>query len=192
MVLCACAVALWWRSSRRWDCISYVVKHQSDDVWSVDPYPAYSLISVPSSLNITRQIPVIWQTQATCPKRGFLFHSEPTPTGIFTLDESGTLTSALMLDPSPNHRFMSFGWGLCDAKAELRMPSSATLWVLSIPYWFLTVFFGAYPIGRICLSLRRRQRFNLGKCEACGYDLRATPGRCPECGTAPSRPAISI
>ena len=54
-----------------------------------------------------------------------------------------------------------------------------------VPYWLPTGLALVGPVAwlraaRLRLG-RERQRLNL--CVRCGYDLRATPGRCPECGT---------
>lgn len=34
---------------------------------------------------------------------------------------------------------------------------------------------------------RREERAAAGQCRACGYDLRASPARCPECGASVER-----
>jgi hypothetical protein len=53
---------------------------------------------------------------------------------------------------------------------------------LRVPCWFLLLVAGspaAWQARRVVSRLRRRT----GLCPRCGYDLRATPERCPECGT---------
>ena len=51
------------------------------------------------------------------------------------------------------------------------------------PYWCLFAIAALAPAAQLLLRLHRRRRARGGLCAACGYDLRATPGRCPECGT---------
>jgi hypothetical protein len=56
-----------------------------------------------------------------------------------------------------------------------------------LPYWSLALVTAAEPFvyaTRAVARSRRRRRIKAGQCAACGYDLRATPERCPECGTA--------
>ena len=61
----------------------------------------------------------------------------------------------------------------------------APVWQATAPHWMVVTLFGILPAARLIRRLRRR-RFGRGLCAACGYDLRATPQRCPECGTVPA------
>ena len=53
---------------------------------------------------------------------------------------------------------------------------------LQLPLWILTVIFSAYPVYFLTPLHRLRKRKKLGLCLSCGYDLRASKERCPECG----------
>jgi hypothetical protein len=56
--------------------------------------------------------------------------------------------------------------------------------IITIPWWFSLPTFALLPISWLLLKVSRR-RYGIGRCASCGYDLRATSGRCPECGTLP-------
>lgn len=58
---------------------------------------------------------------------------------------------------------------------------------LAVPHWAAALTFALSP-GIWAWRRRRERRGDLvGRCLSCGYDLRATPMRCPECGAVPAR-----
>jgi hypothetical protein len=86
-------------------------------------------------------------------------------------------------------------WGPPSTFAERLGFWSITGWTSSgplrrwiVPYWFLLLLTSVPSALWLAVHLRqrrRRQRRAAGRCLQCGYDLRATPDRCPECGHAP-------
>jgi hypothetical protein len=73
--------------------------------------------------------------------------------------------------------------GLCAGAGT--MPWSGRARWLIVPYWAPAAGAWAAMIPLAVLHrLRRRRLARAGRCIRCGYDLRASPGRCPECGAS--------
>ncbi len=90
-----------------------------------------------------------------------------TRTKIFYSTTSGDPTSTLW-------REMGFVWDVYTWVVPTRryIRFGAPLWVAVLP--------GAFVLLAL---VRRSRKHKRGLCRVCNYDLRATPDRCPECGT---------
>ena len=64
--------------------------------------------------------------------------------------------------------------------------------VVVVPYRMMFLVGGVVVFGKrvVWPSLVRRRRRRRGRCEGCGYDLRGSGERCPECGREVKRPAM--
>ncbi|HEX3356563.1 MAG TPA: hypothetical protein VHS31_06230 [Tepidisphaeraceae bacterium] len=81
----------------------------------------------------------------------------------------------------PRVHFLGIGFG------GTRGKTGDLLWNLELPYWFLCATTVAVPLIWARWRWRqgkKRRRQERGECPNCGYDLRATPERCPECGSS--------
>ena len=67
-------------------------------------------------------------------------------------------------------------------------PAVCTSYVVRVvvPFWIPTTLFLVFPVLYTMVTVARARTRRLhNRCVSCGYDLRATPDRCPECGFIP-------
>lgn len=94
-----------------------------------------------------------------------------------------------MIRTSLPKRAAEFLQTFCTSDAEYHLlfvdVNAKRSYLFSVPYWELSLI-SATPM--LVLLYRKLRRHNLGRraanlCPTCGYDLRASPMQCPECGT---------
>jgi hypothetical protein len=68
--------------------------------------------------------------------------------------------------------------GDCDNVHAQISAIAATPWIIA-PFFLFAL---------LAWKLSGKRQFAVGCCQSCGYDLRASPDRCPECGKIPAKP----
>ena len=166
VLLCVAVVALWPRSYRRWDSLSWGRGLHAVAVESAKGELAFS-----------------WETDRSEAvnrayrggRRGLDRHAAP---AAHTGGLAGRCRRAAL----------GFGYDAYDLVHAFVVPGGTAATrerLVVVPHWFMALVLAAAPAARgVRLAARRRgrRRHSRGLCPACGYDLRATPGRCPECG----------
>jgi hypothetical protein len=95
---------------------------------------------------------------------------------VYPADSNGTFRAVSSWPFWRSTRFYGFGYGSFDYPDT---DSGRAIW---FPHWFPALLFAILPAMRLRAILRARRRNRAGLCPHCGYDLCATPERCPECG----------
>lgn len=167
---------IWWRSDTRADRIDLRISNQ----YGLRALAAYSWLEVDCQSSSVPKDAITFTTS---------LHGNHPPRAMYLLEFPAYLfyeTSPYDKSPWPWHRL----WTYVRDTAKLLRPPEVTSNSISmrIPYWSLAVV-AVVPLVPSELWRRRRQRRMSGSCcSRCGYDLRATPNRCPECGTVPRKP----
>ena len=166
LLLCLTVCALWVRSYKRYDQVTHYYEYRNSILheWYVR--------SVLGELQFNRNSSGPWDPRDIELEKRWLYATNDThPTQTLF---------ALHVQPDPNKSsFLVLGFGY------FRAESRGGELLIAVPHWSLALLFAVLPALYLGMMLRSRSRHRAGLCQHCGYDLRTTPDRCPECGAVP-------
>ena len=165
LILCLAAGWFWWESYRYYRGVTYVTLDNDRYSFISDRGGLYG-----SSIAVS---PVVMNCFG--PNPGWHFLSGRQSKGLWP-EEAWDVSSGQRWKPI---RVLEFRNWECEIRA------------VAVPHWVVMVGFGVLPTVRGWRRFRRGRRRRAGCCVFCGYDLRFSAGRCPECGCAPA-PATTI
>ena len=110
--------------------------------------------------------------------------------GDLSADERNAVAAGRRYDINRFYGFeLSFG-RRGDSRAGILM-QAADMVSIGVPNALALIVLLLLPGIYFARRARAKRRVREGRCLACGYDLRATIGRCPECGTMSLIPACT-
>jgi hypothetical protein len=182
LLLAVALSALWARSWWIDDTVRYVRvdRRQACLLRSLRGVASVSTESNPASGVADPRIVALWGDQG--------LHCTSGPALSGNGDLYGGTKTLVGFWPGKTTRWGKYGFGYFSAAGgRFDAPFNAVaprVRVITAPFWGLVAATAVLPLAKLAALLRRRRRREPGTCRKCGYDLRATPHRCPECGAA--------
>jgi hypothetical protein len=192
-LLLVLAAAAWPRTLRIDDHVTYVTRGYTTAAFGTGPSrveftlsrgcPPIALDYFPFELPIWRpgwsRKSMPWNSSRTYDRSGPTMKSSP---GDYITTETFVVSNPWT---PPAHEFLGIGWESRTWTAGPPMyvrPGTVRFTRVVLPLWLVTMACAILPARWIYQRAVARRRKREGHCPACGYDLRASKERCPECG----------
>lgn len=191
LVICAAALAARWRSD----------DHRDVFYWSAVDTTCYGVVTAPGEIVLFSHHHERRDRNTLLEPTGFHQIHYPYGEGRFQPDSNyprtpqeryivprhGDLGPTTWSGPVPEPRpAILTRWELPGLRRQGGTFRGVRYEQIVVSYWLLIAVSAALGLLWAARRLRaRRTHHRPGVCPSCGYDLRATPDRCPECGATP-------
>ena len=165
LLLCLATLVLWVRSYWRYDAL--VCRPEPEPQ---GPFHSWFIQSFVGELGFVDQRPETRVMDRPIPRWEFVNWPANQGLALKVIRDN--------VSPTASGWFLGFGF------LVVPLPEPIEIYAIAFPHWFLALLFAVLPALLLRSLSSSRKRHRAGLCCKCGYDLRATPDRCPECGTA--------